>query len=97
MEGLRNCQVRGGNLEITALSELYTRPVEIYAHNIVPRRISSDFVRYDTALSPLRITLDKDNYYNSVVTDDHENTVFVCHAGVFEDATLFRHAHESRT
>ena len=89
--GLRNQQVRGGNLEITAISELYTRPVEIYAQNLVPRIISSDFVPHATGLSPLRITVDNDNCYNSVLADDHKKTVFVCKAGLVEDDTLYRH------
>ena len=92
LDGMRNRQVRGGNLEITAMSELYKRPVQIYVQHLLPDLSISDSVPNDTGLSPLRITVDNDNYYNSVVTDDHKDTVFVCDAGVFEDATLFRHA-----
>ena len=92
LDGMRNRQVRGGNLEITAMSELYERPVQIYVQHLLPDLSISDSVPNDTGLSPLRITVDNDNYYNSVVTDDHKDTVFVCDAGVFEDATLFRHA-----
>ena len=91
LEGLRNHQIRGGNLEMIAISELYTRPLEIYAQNIVPRIISSDFVPHATGVCPIRITVYNDNCYNSVVADDHKETVFVCKAGVVEDATLYRH------
>ena len=88
---MRSHQVRGGSLAITAISELYKRPVEIYAQNLVPRIISSDFVPHAMGLSPLRITVENDNCYNSVVADDHKETVFVCKAGLVEDATLYRH------
>ena len=37
------------------------------------------------------VTVYNDNCYNSVVADDHKETVFVCKAGVVEDATLYRH------
>ena len=49
-------------------------------------------VRSDKGLSPLRITVENGNFYKSVVTDDHEDTVFVCDTGVFEDAALFHFA-----
>ena len=92
LDGMRNRQLSGGNLEITAMSELYERPVEIYPQHRVPHINIPDSADDDTRLSPLRVTVDNDNYYNSIVTDDHEDKVFVCGAGVFEDATLFRHA-----
>ena len=44
-----------------------------------------------TGVFPIRITVYNDNCYNSVVADDHKETVFVCKAGVVEDATLYRH------
>ena len=74
------------------MSELYERPVEVYPHDIVPSIAIPDSVSHDPGLSPLRITVDNDNFYYSVLTDDHEDTVFVCGSGVFEDAALFRHA-----
>ena len=89
---MRNRQISGGNLEITALSELYERPIEVYPQHIVPSVAIPESVSDDLGLSPLRITIDDDNFYDSVLTDGHEDTVFVCDAGVFEDATLFRHA-----
>ena len=92
LDGMRNGQLRGGNLEITAISELYDRPVQIYAQHRLPDTTFSDSVCNDKGISPLRIAVDNGNYYNSVVTDAHKDTVFVCDVGVFEDASLFRHA-----
>ena len=91
LDGMRNRQSSGGNLEITALSELYERPVEVYPQHTVPSIAIPDSVSCEPGLSPLRITIDNDNFYDSVLTDGHERTVFVCDGGVFEDATLFRH------
>ena len=92
LDGMMNCQGRGGNLEITAIQELYKRSVQIYAEYQLPQITISESVSNDRGLSQLRLMVNNDNYYNSIVTDDHENTVFVCDAGVFEDAQLFRHA-----
>ena len=92
LDGMKNGQLRGGNLEVTAVQELYRRPVQIYAEHQVPHRFISESVSNNTGLFPLRLTVDNDNYYKSVVTDDHEKTMLVCGLGVFEDAALFRHA-----
>ena len=89
LDGMKNGQLRGGNLEITAVQELYSRPVLIYAEHQVPHRTISECVSNDTGLFPLRLTVDNDNFYKSVVTDDLEKTKFVCGVGVFEDAALF--------
>ena len=80
----------GGNLEITALSELYQRKVEVYDQMTTPRNICSDSVNYDNSLPPIRITyMNGRTHYNSVVSENHGATVFHRdNAGAFEDAVL---------
>ena len=92
LDGMKNGQLKGGNLAITAVRELYNRPVQIYAEQQIPNTTISDSVLHDAGLFPLRLTVDNDNFYKSVVTDHHEKTKFVCGAGVFEDNALYTHA-----
>ena len=74
---------------ITALSELYQRPVEVYAQQTTPRRTFSDSVNYDNDLPPIRVSFKNGNHYDSIVSEDHGDTVFnIAEAGEFEDAVL---------
>ena len=92
LDGMKNRQLKGGNLAITAVRELYNRPVQIYAEQQIQHTTISDSVSHDAGLFPLRLTVDNDNFYKSVVTVHHEKTKFVCGAGVFEDNALYIHA-----
>ena len=51
LDGMKSGQLTGGNLEITAVQELYNRPVEIYAENQVPHRTISDSVQRERIIS----------------------------------------------
>ena len=86
---MRTLRTWGDNPEITALSELYQRPVEIYAQHTTPRITFSDSVNYDNDLPPIRVSFKNGNHYDSIVSEDHGNTVLnIDEAGEFEDAVL---------
>ena len=86
---MRTLRTWGGNLEITALSELYQRPVEVYAQQTTPRRTFSDSVNYNNQLPPIRVSFKNGNHYDSIVSEDHGDTVLnIAEAGDFEDAVL---------
>ena len=57
LDGMRTLNTKGGKLEITALSEFYRRPVEIYAGQTIPTMVTSDSVDYDSNHPSIRITL----------------------------------------
>ena len=86
---MRALRTWGGNLEITALSELYQRRVEIYAQETTPRITFSDSVNYSNDFPPIRVTFKNGNHYNSVVADNHYDTTLTSQQpGEFEDAVL---------
>ena len=91
VNAMRMTQVKGGKLEITAVSELYNRPVKIYPYHGLPDPVLSSSL-CNAESSPLRLSIDSYNFYHSVVTDDHKKKIFACDAGVFEDSRLFHHA-----
>ena len=89
VNNMRLLKTWGGNLEITAISELYQRRVEVYAQRTVPRITFSDSVLYDNDYPPLRVTFKNGNHYNSVIYRDIAQTLLNVHqAGEFEDAVL---------
>ena len=86
---MRTLRTWGGNLEITALSELYQRPVEVYAQQTTPRVTFCDSVTYDNDLPPIRVSFKNGNHYDSIVSDVHGSTTLnTGEAGEFEDAVL---------
>ena len=89
LERMRSLKIRGGKLEIVAISELYRRRVEVYSGQVIPDITVSDVVKYDEDHRPIRLMLRDGKRYYSVITKDHSKNVFVCNAGVFEDAALF--------
>ena len=89
LNNMRALRTWGGNLEITALSELYQRPVEVYAQQTTPRTTFSDSVTYDNDLPPIRVSFKNGNHYDSIVSEDHGNTILnVAEAGEFEETVL---------
>ena len=89
INNMRVLRTWGGNLEITALSELYQRRVEVYDQRTVPRSTFSDSVIFDNDYPPIRVTFKDGNHYNSVLSDDMAQTLLNEHqAGEFEDAVL---------
>ena len=76
-------------MEITALSELYQRPVEIYDQQTTPRQTFSNSVNFGNDLAPMRISFKNGNHYDSVVSDNHGETLFNKEdAGKHENAIL---------
>ena len=57
LDGMPTLNTRGVKLEITALSEFYRRPVEIYAGQTISTMVTSDSVDYDSNRPPIRITI----------------------------------------
>ena len=92
---MRTLHTFGGNLEITALSEFYQRPVKIYPRHNVPWTTISHPADHVKGLLPIRITVDKGNHYCSIVSENHKKTVFITR-DVFEGAAMFRHAMKVR-
>ena len=62
-------KVWGDDLEIEALSEIYQRPIEIYAYSSQPMRT---FHEDDSEgeIAPIRISYHGRNHYNAVVPHD---------------------------
>ena len=86
---MRTPGIWGGNLEITALSELYQRPVEIYDQQTTPRATFSNSVNFGNDLPPMRMALKNGNHYDSVVSQNHSETLLnMDEAGQFEDSVL---------
>ena len=89
INNMRVLKTWGGNLEITALSELYQRRVEVYDQRTVPRSTFSECLIFDNDYPPIRVTFKNGNHYNSVLSDDMAQTLLNEHQpGEFEDAVL---------
>ena len=89
LDTMRTLRTWGDNLEITALSELYQRRVEVYAQETTPRITLSDSVNYNNELPPIRVSFKNGNHYNSVVGENHNDTILNSQqVGEFEDAVL---------
>lgn len=54
----------GDDLEIQALSEIYNRPIEIYAYQTEPMRT---FHETDGGEEPIRLSYHGQSHYNSIV------------------------------
>ena len=65
----------GSQLEIEALSRMYQRKVEIYDQQTTPRITCDENVTYHNGLPPIRISFRNRVHYDSVVTDDHGDTI----------------------
>ena len=89
LDTMRTLRTWGDNLEITALSEIYQRRVEVYAQETTPRITLSDSVNYNNELPPIRVSFKNGNHYNSVVAENHNDTILNSQqVGEFEDAVL---------
>ena len=79
----------GTNLEVEALSRIYQRKVEVYEGNITPRLLCDDIVNYNNELPPVRISYKNGQHYDSVVTDNHRDTILnSSDFGIIEEAAL---------
>ena len=63
-------KVWGDDLEIEALSEIYGRPIEIYAYSSEPMRTFHEQADENQAQQPIRISYHGRNHYNAVVRQD---------------------------
>ncbi|KAF5744890.1 OTU-like cysteine protease family protein [Tripterygium wilfordii] len=61
----RRDKVYGNNVEIQALSEMYNRPIHIYAYSTEPINIFHG--SYNTDTPPIRLSYHHGNHYNSLV------------------------------
>lgn len=61
----RRDKVYGNNVEIQALSEMYNRPIHIYAYTTEPINIFHG--SYNTNMPPIRLSYHHGNHYNSLV------------------------------
>jgi len=80
----------GDHVEIQAISELYNRPVEVYAYNAEPIHVYS---RRDSEASdfriPIRLSYHFRSHYNSVVDLDRYRSTLLSEApGTFEDNVI---------
>ena len=79
----------GSQLEIEALSRMYQSKVEIYDQQTTPRITCDENVTYNNDLYPICISFRNRVHYDSIVTDDHSQTVLNSDdAGILEDAAL---------
>lgn len=67
----RQDKVWGDDLEIEALSEIYGRPIEIYAYSSQPMRTFHESVQNEeNPVQPIRVSYHGRNHYNAVVRHD---------------------------
>jgi len=72
---MRRPSTWGGNVEIQAISEIYDRPVEIYAYDTIPRNTFSNENRNRTAKPPLRLSYHFNSHYNSITYVGHSRQI----------------------
>lgn len=62
----RNNHVHGNHIEIQAISEIYNRPVEIYAYHTEPVNIfGQDQIK--EGIEPLRLSYQRGSHYNAIL------------------------------
>ena len=82
-------KVWGDDIEIEALSEIYGRPIEIYAYSSQPMRTFHEQPEEgEEQLTPIRVSYHGRNHYNAVVPQDWaplEHKLVKEEAGTIED------------
>ena len=58
----------GGDIEVQAMSELYSRPIQIYAYSTSPMRIYNQHLM--TRCFPIRLSYHFQSHYNSIYTQE---------------------------
>lgn len=86
IEMKRTSGVWGDDIELQALSELYSRPIEIYSHSIHPLKTfhenSSTFNRIESLNEdkgthyPIRLSYHGKAHYNSIIPNDDNLSLF---------------------
>eukprot|EP00347_Sterkiella_histriomuscorum_P013052 403366200 len=79
--------VWGDDVEIQAMSEIYNRPIEIYAYSAEPMRT---FHEQDGSNEPIRLSYHGKSHYNSIVRMDwtYEKVFVKTKAGEIEDEAI---------
>jgi len=86
---MRRSSTWGGNVEIQAISEIYDRPVEIYAYDVTPRNTFSNLNRNRTSKPPIRLSYHFNSHYNSIASVGHKkHTEDPEKAGEIEDRKI---------
>ena len=80
----RKNAVWGDDLEIQALSEIYDRPIEIYAYSREPMRTFHEQMGPN---EPFKLSYHGASHYNSIVHKEwnYERVFIKCEPGVIED------------
>lgn len=78
--------VWGGNIEIQAMSELYQRPIEIYAYSTKPMKTYSN--QFTSPASPIRLSYHQKKHYNSVSGKQRNRNKIYPKPGDSEDRQL---------
>jgi len=75
-ERMKTNGVCGDNLEIQAISEIYNKPIEIYAYSNEPLKIYSNDVKNlpnNSNRSPIRLSYHFNGHYNSIINPNIVN------------------------
>ena len=77
----------GDDLELQALSEMYNRPIEIYAYSNIPMRTFHEQVGTE---EPFRLSYHGQNHYNSILPTNwnYEKVYIQQEPGRFEEESL---------
>lgn len=75
----------GDHTEIQALSELYDRPIEVYAYSLTPMNTYNNAPRHNV---PIRLSYHFQSHYNSIVTPTHTSSIMDTTPGMIEDLQI---------
>lgn len=80
----------GDDVEIQALSEIYNRPIEIYAYSDKPMRTFHEQALTEELIVPIRLSYHGQSHYNSIVETswNYEKTLIKTKPGQIEDEAI---------
>ena len=80
--------VWGDDVEIQALSEIYDRPIEVYAYSKVPMRTFHESHENESA-QPIRLSYHGKSHFNSIMPfNENEHSFLRSRPGVVEQSAL---------
>ena len=87
MERKKQNAIWGDDVEIQALSEIYNRPIEIYAYSDEPMRT---FHETDGTDEPFRLSYHGGQHYNSIIPTNwnYEKVYVKTDSGTIEDEAI---------